>query len=469
MKINSSVVSVVLAGAFSFSVLNLRAEDVPPPPQSVEERLAILERKYEIAQEEAAAKAKDGASVTAGKGGFQIKSNDSNFVLKLTGYIQTDYRDYLSDANQSTDQFLLRRVRPSIEGTIYKVVDFRILPDFANGGGTANNTTAAQPNGQTGTTVTGTLLQDAYVELKTFPAFKIRAGKFKGPFSLERLQSGTALNFIERGFASSLGPNRNTGIQLSGDFGDGLFTYQAGVFNGSVDGGSEETDTTDGKDYIGRVFAHPFKRTVGFMQGLGIGIAGSVGDQVGTATTSQLPSFRTNGQQTFFSYRAGDTFAYGDRTRYSPQGYWYNNNLSLFGEYTVAEQDVRRATTTTTTDSLTNRAWVVAGTWVLTGEKATFKGVRPKKAFDPKEGGWGAFELAGRYSEFRIDGDAFPRYANIATAARRAKAWTGGFNWYVNDAVKVTSNYEYTTFEGGATNGNRRPERAILSRVQLVY
>lgn len=423
------------------------------PPQSLEQRIAILERKYEIAQEEAAAKTLTGANVGAGKGGFQIKSNDGNFVLKLTGYVQTDYRDYLSDADQFTDQFLLRRVRPSFEGTINKVVDFRILPDFANGGGTSGSS----------------LLQDAYVELKTFPKAKFRAGKFKGPFSLERLQSGTALNFVERAFPTSLAPNRETGIQISGDLADGVLSYQAGVFNGVIDGSSGETDVTDGKDYIGRVFAHPFKKTTGFLQGLGVGVAASVGEQRGTAASSQLPSYRTNGQQTFFSYRSGDTFAFGDRTRVSPQGYWYGSNKSLFGEYTISEQDVRRATTTTTTDSIANRGWVVAGTWVLTGEKTSFRGVKPKKAFDPKNGGWGAFELAARYSELRVDNKAFPRYANPATAARRAKAWTGGFNWYLNEAVKVVSNYEYTTFEGGAANGSRRPERAVLSRVQLVY
>ena len=286
-------VTLALSWAGASILTSVKAEETTEASnQTIEQRLAILERKYEIAQEEAAAKAKEGAGKVA---------------LKLSGYVQTDYRDYLSDADQSTDQFLLRRVRPSIEGTINKVVDFRILPDFANGGGTTPGPTSS-------------LLQDAYVELKTFPAFKIRAGKFKGPVSLERLQSGTALNFVERAFPSSLAPNRDTGVQLSGDFGDGAFAYQAGVFNGVTDGTSGETDVTDGKDYIGRIFTHPFKKTIGFLQGLGLGVAASIGDQNGTATSAQLPAFRTNGQQTFFSYRSGDTFAFGDRTRISPQG-----------------------------------------------------------------------------------------------------------------------------------------------------
>lgn len=456
----------VVAGAGLFAAGfghrgSARAEEIEAPTApSVEQRLSILERKYEIDQEEAAKKKAEGSTVTSGESGFSIKSNDGKSQLKIAGYVQLDHRDYLSDNDAFTDQFLLRRVRTSIEGTINNVVDFRVLPDFANGGGTT-----AGP--------TSTLLQDAYVELKTFPAFKLRAGKFKGPVSLERLQSGTALTFVERAFPSSLAPNRETGVQLSGDFGNGVFSYQTGVFNGVTDGTSGETDSNDDKDYIGRIFVQPFKPTAGFLQGLGLGVAGSIGDQKGTTSSSQLPSFRTNGQQTFFSYRSGDTFANGKRTRVSPQAYWYNNNIGLFGEFAESEQDVTRATTTTTTASIANRAWVVAASYVLTGEKASYRGVKPKNVFDPKNKGWGALELTGRFSELRIDKEAFPRYANLLTSARRAKAWTGGFNWYLNNSVKVTSNYEYTKFEGGtgtaASPQNRRSEKAILSRIQLVY
>lgn len=451
----------ILVTCAIFSSSATHAEEAPKIEQSIEQRLAILERKYEIAQEEAATKV--AATVTVNDG-FKVNSSDGNFVLKLAGYVQTDYRDYLSDADQFTDSFLLRRVRLLIEGTINKVLDFRIQPDFANGGGTANASGA----------VTGSLLQDAYVEIKEFPGFKFRVGKFRGPFSLERLQSGAALNFVERGFPSSLAPNYETGVQFSGDFGPGVFSYQVGAFNGGTDGASEETDLNDHKDYVARIFLHPFKNVVGILQGVGVGVAASLGDQKGTAAVSQLPSYRTNGQQAFFNYLSGDTFAFGRRNRISPQGYWYAANKSLFGEYTISAQEVRRATTTTTTDSIANRGWVVAGTWVLTGEKTSFCGVTPHKNFNPKNGGWGALELAARYSELRVDNAAFPRYASINASARRAKAWTGGFNWYLNKSVKVTSNYEYTKFDGGAGVSandvqNRRPERAILSRVQLVY
>ena len=106
----------------------VRAEKVvqTPQPQTLEERLAILERKVQLDQEAAPARAKDGSGAVA-RDGFAVKSNDGLTQLKISGLIQADYR-----ASNSVDQFLLRRVRPTIEGTINKVLDFRITPEFAS-------------------------------------------------------------------------------------------------------------------------------------------------------------------------------------------------------------------------------------------------------------------------------------------------------------------------------------------------
>jgi len=57
---------------------------------------------------------------------------------------------------------------------------------------------------------------------------------------------------------------------------------------------------------------------------------------------------------------------------------------------------------------------------VLTGEEASYKGVKPKRPFDLKNGAWGAFELAARYSQLHVDGDAFPVFADLTKAAKEA-------------------------------------------------
>src|SRR5690606_10458897 len=118
-------------------------------------------------------------------------------------------------------------------------------------------------------------LQDAYVNARFWPEFQIQAGKFKEPVSLERLQSGANLLFIERSYPSQIAPNRDVGVQLHGELLGGSLNYQVGVFNGVADGGSGDVDTADDdKDIAARIFAHPFKNTdIEALQGLGIGVA----------------------------------------------------------------------------------------------------------------------------------------------------------------------------------------------------
>ena len=65
---------------------------------------------------------------------------------------------------------------------------------------------------------------------------------------------------------------------------NGLLNYAVGIFNGGADGGSGDIDRTDDeKDVAARLFAHPFKDTeIEALQGLGIGAAGTYGNQQGT-------------------------------------------------------------------------------------------------------------------------------------------------------------------------------------------
>jgi phosphate-selective porin OprO and OprP len=382
--------------------------------------------------------------ITAGKDGFSIKSADGAYVLKLRGYTHFDGRFYQEDDQRpATDTFLLRRIRPIVEGTVFKIFDFRIMPDFAQG---------------------QTVLQDGYLEGRFSPAFRVRAGKFKAPVGLERLQSATDILFIERAFPTALVPNRDLGIQLSGDLAGGGVNWAAGYFNGVPDGGSADVDVEDRKDAAARVFFTPLK-------GLGIGIAATQGKQTGTLSAPGLAPYRTPGQQTFFSYRtdgtaAGTVIAGGDRTRLSPQAYLYVGPFGLLTEYVVSSQEVRRADVL---EDLENKAWQVAASWVIAGGEPTYKAVSPKQPFDPQAHTWGAFELAARISRLEVDDDAFPLFANPASAASSAESLGIGFNWYLNRNLRVALNYEITEFEGGATGGDREDEKVLLSRFQISF
>lgn len=409
--------------------------------------------------------------------GFNLASQDGKYKLKIGGYTQADGRFFIDDrANALTNQFLFRRIRLDLQGTVAKYFDFRILPDFV---------LASNGSFQ---------IFDAYVDVNYFPTAKLRVGKFKPPVGLERLQSATSLQFVERGQPTNLVPNRDNGVQLFGDLLGGALGYQLGVFDGVPDNVNPTTafDANDDKDFAGRVFAVPFKDTsIDPLKGLGFGLAGSYGRQRGTSSSTELPSFKTFGQATFFSYSGAvaatstaagksSSFAFGQRERYSPQFFYYWGPVGLLGEYVTSAQAVRRDTVDTTNaitssvaKTLSHDAWQVGVSYVITGESASYKGVAPAQPFDPFAGTWGAFEVAARYGQLEVDPDAFSKgFASATGSARRDKEWVLGLNWYLNKNVKFVLDYGHTDFRGGAGSGkfvaDRPSEHAILSRVQLV-
>jgi phosphate-selective porin OprO and OprP len=80
---------------------------------------------------------------------------------------------------------------------------------------------------------------------------------------------------------------------------------------------------------------------------------------------------------------------------------------------------------------------------------------------------WGAFEVVARYHELDIDDATFvggpASLADAASAASKASAVGVGVNWYLNEYLKWSLNYECTRFDGGAPNGADRPDERLLS------
>jgi phosphate-selective porin OprO/OprP len=398
------------------------------------------------------------------KDGFFLESPNGDFKLKLRGYAQAHGRFFPNeDGDTGTDSFFMRRVRPIFEGTVYKYFDFRIMPDF--GGGTAT-------------------LQDGYMDVKYFPYAKFRAGKFKPPFSIERLQSGADLLFVERSIANNLAPNRDVGLMLYGDFLEGSIGYQAGVFNGTVDGSNSDGDTTSDKEGAGRIFAEPFKATdIEPLKGLGFGVAGTYG-RLKKADDLTTLAYRTAGRSRFFRLPGSTSstspitqLADGHKGRVAPQAYWYWGPFGAMGEYIRNDEGVRRSATddgvTTVTDGdFVNDGWFIQASYVLTGEDASYRNVVPIDAFDPRNGRWGAFEVALRGSRLNVDDDLFDEgFADRDESSSDTWAGTVGLNWYLNKNFKFQLNYEYTSFDDHIEFGNkvRDHENVILGNCQISY
>lgn len=283
------------------------------------------------------------------------------------------------------------------------------------------------------------------------------------PFGLERLQSSTDTRFVEDALSTNLTPNRDVGLMGHGAVGKGLLEYQAGIFNGVPDGGNSESDVDSGKELAARLFVNPFKNGDSEpLKGLGAGAAVTYGEQSGAGN---LGSYKTAGQETFFRYRS-DVTAAGPHTRVSPQAYYYYRSFGLLGEWIRSAQEVSRGAAS---DRISNGGWQATASYVLTGEKNSYKGIDPARPFDPRKGGWGAWELAARYSRLDVDATAFPTFANPDQSAESARAWAVGLNWYPNRNVKVMLDYERTAFVGGSPRGDRDDEHAAFVRFQVSF
>jgi phosphate-selective porin OprO and OprP len=178
------------------------------------QRLLVLERKLENQQEAIAAAVPTTPKITASASRFQIGSADGANFIRLRGTLFADSRVYGgSSAPETADTFLLRSVRPTFEGTFGNIYDFKFAPDFGSGRST---------------------IVDAYIAARFNPGFVVTAGKFKPSVGLERLESESDLRFMERGLPTLLVPNRDLGLQVSGEFAGGAFAYQVGYWATSM-------------------------------------------------------------------------------------------------------------------------------------------------------------------------------------------------------------------------------------------
>jgi phosphate-selective porin OprO/OprP len=110
--------------------------------------------------------------------------------------------------------------------------------------------------------------------------------------------------------------------------------------------------------------------------------------------------------------------------------------FSLQGEYFWTDTDASDV------DDPNFTGWYVFGSWFITGESraysqssATFGRVKPKNNFSIGGPGWGAFELAARYSTIDL------KDADVKGGEQYDI--TGGLNWHLNPNTRIMLNYVY--------------------------
>lgn len=417
----------------------------------LEQMVRLLSRKQEVSEEVYVAdktRAATNGTVKAGPDGFALVSPDKTAELKFRGLMQFDSRFGLDD-DKDNDTFLFRRLRPTIDGRIGDV-SWRITPEFANDDAD---------------------LVDGYIDYKTPAPVVVRAGQYKAPVGLERLQSGSAIVFLERAFPTELAPNRDRGFAAYSSLLENRLDLELSASNGTPDGRDATNVDFDGEPEVAaRVFFEP-------VPGIGFGIAGTHGEKISENDTRSaspsnanafLPRYRSPAQNTIFQYNTG-AFADGDHTRVTPQAYAYVGPFGVMAEYIESEQAVGYSTADADfgTDNFTNKAAQITGVWSITGEDQSFKGIKPK---NPGLNA-GAWELALRYSTLEVDDLVFDLgFANPSTQVQKADEAAIGVNWVITQNVKLAANYTQTKFDGGAANGGDRDDEKVFStRVQLNY
>ena len=168
---------------------------------------------------------------------------------KISGFVQGMYQMDFTDEFQLSDNTLrMRRVRVSVDGTLFKGLTYKIQGDFSR----------------------SPTLVDAYVKYKPCNEFAIQVGQFKTPFTIESPINPLNLDIFDYGEAVQQlggykdvcgvgGLGRDIGVMASGSLfpmkgNYSLIDYAVGVFNGN---GPTALDNNNRKDIVGRLEVHP--------------------------------------------------------------------------------------------------------------------------------------------------------------------------------------------------------------------
>jgi phosphate-selective porin OprO/OprP len=392
------------------------------------------------------------------KDGVHFKSTDGNFDIILGGYAGIHYRVFAhrpdDNVRTSPDSWYIRQARPEISGFIYKDFDFRIQLDFPTGPAAIDGTA-----------------QDVYVGWRYFPEFSLRVGQFKEPFGQDQTTPDRFLDFDERAEGDKFTPARDIGLMAYGTLGGGIVTYELGFYNGQ---GRAVLDLNRGKEGAARIRLQPFAGADDGspLKNLRIGLSGTAA----TVQNGAVGVFTSNTAYLNVNYLTTAAVATnlldGVRRRWGGELTW---NYGPVGVRAEAWRRVDSVDTATAVNRhLYTTAWSAQATWLLTGEKKPIEArVVPRNPFDPRVGGWGAFEIAARVDRVHLDSDLFT--LGIAPAAGNANVVTGysfGLNWYLTRNIRISPNVFWEVTDDPILFAGGRSDRHFfggIMRFQLEF
>jgi phosphate-selective porin OprO/OprP len=380
--------------------------------------------------------------VTLGTGGLTIAAPDKAYSFKIGLLLPTDYRYYAEQGTSNpNDTFFLRRVRLPLSGTWGKYVKFNLTPEF----GSADGTSTSQNH----------TVFDAWTELRLIPEFGVRVGKFR---TAAALAGPDNRHFIEAPFTNQLLPNRDLGLDLTGDFtlGESVLGYRAGIYDGAPnnDWKNSVSNSDTHLTFGGRLSFSPFKKSENaWISGLEVSVGWTYGSE-----TSTLGAIKSGSQTSISANTAVD----GERLRVAPAIAYYAGPFSVVAEFALDRPTVAK-------NHIYNTAWALSAGWVLTGEKSTPSGVTPAKPFifGGDKGGFGALEIVARVNEVDVD-----KKLKANGTVDRALGVGIGLNWWLTKNALVRLGAEYTQFDASTKTPSAAidgDEFFLFSRFELKF
>ena len=198
------------------------APDVPAPAAApaptasdtarldeIEQTARIALRKHELLEEEAAKRAKEAPKVTIDDKGFGAGA-PGQVVRAEDPRPAADRRALLlrRPSLQANNTFLIRRFRPSLDGTLFSLVDFRMVPEFAG-------------------TVT---ILDALYRRSSLGMAACPRRQDEGPGRPRTTAERRRPRAARARARSELSSQRDVGVVLWGDVAGGVFQYIAGAY-----------------------------------------------------------------------------------------------------------------------------------------------------------------------------------------------------------------------------------------------
>lgn len=398
------------------------------------------------------------------KDGIVFETADKENSIALKGTMQLDYRRFGGDDRIESDTYDMRRAVIAAKGKFWKYYSFDVSGDLAK---SENNRS----------------LNTAYLNVGWWRQAEFRFGQFDKPFTLENMQSSRLLDFAERAWANTLFVSPDRGVMVHGEIVPGA-NYWLASTNGRGENTNITSQSKDGKETTAR-------GTVNFARFLGqkdavyhLGLGHTTATLAGN---TEIGRFRTEARSDQFRFMNIAAFNAGEVRR-------RRSGLELAlakGPVKLQAEAVRASYAGTTAGSVgfdkDIRASYVNLMWMVTGEHyadsygdGEFGRLRPRANFDPKGGGWGAWEIGLRFS--RIDAGDFkttdPAGSGVLAptgvntqVTNGARSTTLGLKWIVNPNTRFLVNFVRTRFDSDVTtNGVQlRTHDAIVTRAQIDF